>query len=93
MIKEYHDKETKRIANGVFSKRFPADLRKRTKMRLDRINAAVELSDLQIPPSHYFEQLKGDRLGQHSIRINKQWRICFIWKDGHAFRVEVTDYH
>jgi proteic killer suppression protein len=62
-------------------------------MRLQRIAAAVSLDDLRLPPSHRLEALKGKRDGQHSIRINDQWRICFVWQDGHAHQVEITDYH
>jgi len=62
-------------------------------MRLDRIDASVVIEDLRQPPSHHLEALKGDRAGQHSIRINDQWRICFIWKDGCAHNVEIIDYH
>ena len=62
-------------------------------MRLDRLNAATSLEDLRLPPSHRLEALSGDRKGQHSIRINDQWRICFVWQDGHAYDVEIVDYH
>lgn len=62
-------------------------------MRLDRIDAAASLEDLKTPPSHRLEALSGDRQGQHSIRINDQWRICFVWRDGNAYDVEIVDYH
>ena len=62
-------------------------------MRLDRLNAAVQLEDLKVPPSHHLESLSGDRKGQHSIRINKQWRVCFVWKNADAYHAEITDYH
>lgn len=62
-------------------------------MRLNAIDAAVSLEDLRLPPSNRLEALKGDRKGQHSIRINDQWRICFVWRDGHAEQVEIVDYH
>jgi len=62
-------------------------------MRLDRIDAATLLSDLQVPPSHHLEALKGDRAGQHSIRINDQWRVCFVWSNAGVMDVEVVDYH
>lgn len=84
---------TEKAAKGEYHKKFPADIRQRAKMLLDRIDAAVELSDLRVPPSHNLEALSGDRLGQYSIRINKQFRICFTWKGGNAFEVEITDYH
>jgi proteic killer suppression protein len=62
-------------------------------MRLNAIDSAVRLGDLRLPPSNRLEALKGDRKGQHSIRINDQWRICFVWRDGHAEQVEIVDYH
>ena len=62
-------------------------------MRLDRINAAVVLEDLRVPPSHHLERLKGERKGLYSIRINDQWRVCFRWKEGDAYDVEIVDYH
>jgi len=62
-------------------------------MRLDRIDVAADLNDLKVPPSHRLEALRGDRKGQYSIRINNQWRICFEWRDGNAFAVEIVDYH
>ncbi len=62
-------------------------------MRLDRIDAATRLDDLKVPPSHHLEALSGNRQGQHSIRVNDQWRICFVWRDGNAYDVELVDYH
>ena len=62
-------------------------------MKLNALNAATALQDLRLPPSNRLEALKGDRKGQHSIRINDQWRICFSWRDGHAEEVEIVDYH
>ena len=62
-------------------------------MRLNAIDAAVRLEDLRLPPSNRLEALKGDRKGEHSVRIIDQWRICFLWRDGHAERVEIVDYH
>jgi proteic killer suppression protein len=93
MIKSFRDKETERIANGNASKKLPGDVQRRAKMRLERLEAAQALDDLRVPPSHRLEALSGDRQGQHSIRVNDQWRICFVWRDGHAFEVEITDYH
>lgn len=62
-------------------------------MRLDRIDAAADLDDLRFPPSHHLDKLSGDRKGEHSIRINEQWRICFRWHEGNAYKVEIIDYH
>jgi proteic killer suppression protein len=62
-------------------------------MRLNALDAAVKLEDLRLPPSNQLESLKGERKGQHSIRINAQWRICFIWRNGYAEQVEIVDYH
>ncbi len=93
MIKSYRDKETKKVAQGRFSRRLPPEIQRRAKMRLDRIAAAEDLEDLRVPPSHCLEALSADRAGQHSIRINGQWRICFVWEGGNAYDVEIVDYH
>ncbi len=93
MIKSFADKETERIFKGKHSRRLPVEVHKRAKMRLDRIAAATDLNDLRVPPSHHLEKLSGDREGQYSIRVNQQWRICFTWQGGHAYDVEITDYH
>ena len=92
MIASFNDKETESLYRDGSSKRFGA-IAKVAFRKLDMINAAAELSDLQSPPGNRLEPLKGDRLGQHSIRINDQWRICFIWRDGAAHSVEIVDYH
>lgn len=93
MIKSYRDKDTERIATGRNSRRLPAAIQRRARMRLERIDAAVELEDLRVPPSHRLEMLKGKRAGRYSIRINDQWRVCFEWRDGNAYEVEIVDYH
>jgi len=93
MIKSFRCKETEKIFKGQRSRKFPADLIRRIQMRLDRIDAAIALEELRVPPSHYLEALSGNRAGQHSIRINKQWRICFVWSDDGVSNVEVIDYH
>lgn len=93
MIKSFRCKETEKIANRQFSRRFPPDIQRRAKMRLDRIDAAACLEDLRVPPSHCLEPLYGDRKDQYSIRINAQWRVCFEWRDGNAYDVEIVDYH
>jgi toxin HigB-1 len=76
-----------------YSGRLPRDIQKRALMKLQQVNAAADLKDLSIPSANQLEALKGDRKGEYSIRINKQWRICFIWREGHAFDVEIVDYH
>lgn len=93
MIKSFGDKETQKIAGGESSRRLPKEVQYRAKMRLDRVNAATSMDDLRFPPSHRLESLKGDRKGQWSIRVNDQRRICFTWKDGNAWNVEIVDYH
>ena len=93
MIKSLACGETEKVFNRRFSRRLPQDIQRRAKMRLDRIDAAVALDDLRRPPSHHLEALKGGRAGEHSIRINDQWRICFVWHDGAAYDVEIVDYH
>lgn len=93
MIQTYHDKDTHLVSLRRFSKRLPQDIQRKAKMKLSLIEAATTLEDLRIPPGNHLEALSGDRAGQHSIRINAQWRICFVWKDGAAWDVEITDYH
>lgn len=86
----------KRIADlrtGVRFKGFPPDMVARAQRRLAQLYAASQLSDLRVPPSNRLELLKGDRAGIWSIRNSSQWRVCFVWKDGDAFDVEIVDYH
>ncbi|MCY3952076.1 MAG: type II toxin-antitoxin system RelE/ParE family toxin [bacterium] len=71
----------------------PADIQRRARVRLQRVVAAAAVADLRVPPSHRLEALRGDRKGQYSIRINDQWRVCFVWTDQGAMEIEVTDYH
>lgn len=78
---------------GSFGKGFPSDLVKRTRAMLTALDAAVELEDLRFPPGNHLEALKGDRAGQHSVRINRQWRICFRWTPNGPEDVEIVDYH
>jgi toxin HigB-1 len=93
MIRSFKDKETAKIWNREYAKKLPNDIQERALMKLQQLNAAGDLKDLSIPASNQIEVLKGDRKGEYSIRINKQWRICFNWKDGHASAVEIADYH
>jgi proteic killer suppression protein len=78
---------------GRFGKGFPSDLVKRTRAMLSALDAAVVLGDLRFPPGNHLEDLKGDRAGQHSVRINDQWRICFTWTEQGPADVEIVDYH
>jgi proteic killer suppression protein len=93
MIQSYANKLTEQIAGGRWSKKLPTEIKQRTMMRLIQIDNAVVVEDLRLPPSNQLEKLSGDRKGQYSIRINKQWRICFEFINGNAFNVEITDYH
>ena len=92
MIKNVKDKQAELIWLGVVSKRLPQSIQNVARRKLRMLNSAADLNDLRIPPANCLEALKGDRKGQHSIRINQQWRICFVWNDG-AEDVEIVDYH
>jgi proteic killer suppression protein len=92
MIRSYRDAMTAAIASGKAPKGFPADLIKRAINKLTILEYATSLDDLRSPPGNRLEALKGDRKGQHSIRLNDQFRICFRWVDGNAEDVEITDY-
>ena len=93
MIKSFRDKNTEQVFAGETPKGFPAQIVKRSIVKLDQINVAMSINDLRIPAGNRLEALTGDRDGQHSIRINDQWRICFRWEEGDAHDVEITDYH
>lgn len=93
MIKSFADKETELIYNQQFSRRLPPAIQKVALRKLMMIDNAKCLQDLRVPPSNHMEALVGDRDGQHSIRINDQWRVCFTEKDGHYYNVEIVDYH
>ena len=93
MIKTFADKHTYKFYVTGKSKRLPADLLKRAFRRLEYVNLATGLDDLRVPPSNRLHDLKDDRKGYYSILINGQWRICFRFKDGDAYDVEITDYH
>jgi toxin HigB-1 len=93
MIKSFKCKETEKIFKRIISKKFPAEIFKRAFVKLHSIDVANDINDLRIPPSNNLEALKGNRKGQYSIRINDQWRICFIWNDNDAHDVEIVDYH
>jgi proteic killer suppression protein len=93
MIKSFKRKEAEKIYQGRYSKRMPKVIQRLAARKLEMLAAASKLQSLRIPPSNRLEKLKGDRAGQHSLRINDQWRICFIWKAGDAHEVEIVDYH
>lgn len=93
MIRSFYDPETQRIWNGERSRKLPPDIQNRALNKLKLLDAAETLDDFRNPPSNRLHALKDDRAGQHSISINDQWRICFVWRDGGAERVEITDYH
>ncbi len=92
MIVSFRDKRTREFAEGKHVKAFSGFVRQ-AEMKLDQLEAAESLTDLAVLPGNRFEALKGDRKGQHSIRINDQWCICFVWHDGGANNVEIVDYH
>lgn len=93
MIKSFACKETERIWNGQRSRKFPSNMQERAWRKLRMLAVALTPDDLKNPPGNRLEALKGDRKGQMSIRINDQWRICFVWDDGEAWDVEIVDYH
>ncbi len=93
MIASFRDKETERLWQSGKSRRFPADLARRAFKKLAILNAAVALDNLKVPPGNQLEALRGDRTGQHNIRVNDRYRVCFVWRDRNAFEVEIVDYH
>ena len=93
MIKNFRSRETEKIWNGVCSKHLPQDIQQIARRKLRMLNNARSLHDLRVPPANRLEALRGSRSGQHSIRVNDQWRICFVWMDGDAENVEIVDYH
>lgn len=93
MLKSFKDRETEKIWQGTMSRRLPHDIQQTARRKLRVLSNVRSLDDLRAPPSNRLEALKGDRKGQHSIRINDQWRICFVWKAGDAHDVEIVDYH
>ena len=93
MIRSFRDKEAKRIYQRERSPSVPPNLQRVALRKLRMLDAAQNLGDLRIPPGNQLEPLKGDRKGQHSIHINDQYRVCSEWRDGHAYEVEIVDYH
>jgi len=93
MIRSFKDKEAEKIFKRQRSSRLPEKMQRVALRKLRMLNRAENLNDLRVPPANRLEKLKGDRLGQHSIRINDQWRICFKWHDNDAFQAEIVDDH
>jgi len=93
MIKSFKSKEAQKIFNREISKKLPFDIQKVAYRKLLMLEAALTIEDLKIPPANRLERLSGNREGQYSIRINKQYRICFKWQNGYAYEVEIVDYH
>lgn len=93
MIESFKSKETTKIWDRRFSKKFPPNIQGRARRKLIAIDISKSLNDLKVPPSNHLEALTDDHKGQYSIRVNDQWRICFVWKNGNAFNVEIVDYH
>ena len=93
MIKSFKCRETEKVFRREHSRKLPPDIQRQGQKKLYLLDAAVSLDDLRIPPGNRLESLAGDRKGQHSIRLNEQWRICFQWKDNDAHNVEIADYH
>ncbi len=93
MIKSFRTRETKKIFERQQSHKLPTKVQKIALRKLWMIDAATSIRDLVVPPANRLERLKGKRKGQYSIRVNKQWRTCFYWSNGHAYQVEIVDYH
>ena len=93
MIKSFRDAETEKVFNRRFSRRLPNDIQAAALRKLRMLANAHDVSDLRSPPGNRLERLAGDRSGQYSIRINDQWRVCFVWEGGDAHEVEICDYH
>jgi proteic killer suppression protein len=93
VIKSFGDKRTAAIFAGYAVRDLPLQIQGRVRAKLLAIDAAKQLNDLRVPPGNRLEGLHGDRQGQHSIRINDQWRVCFVWRNGEAWDVEIVDYH
>jgi len=93
MIRSFADRESGLVWQGLRSRKLPPDIQASALRKLRMLNAARRLEDLLVPPGNRLEALAGDRAGQHSIRINQKWRICFIWNNGSVDNVEIVDYH
>lgn len=93
MIRSFGSKDTERIWHEQYVRRVDRTVQRATLRKLELIHAAMDVEDLRVPPGNRLERLVGDRRGQHSIRVNAQWRLCFVWREGGADNVELVDYH
>lgn len=93
MIRSFKGKEAEKVFKRELSRKLPNDLQRMALRKLRMLNRSTNINDLRVPPANRLEKLKGDRAGQYSIRINDQWRLCFIWRSDDAFDVEIVDYH
>lgn len=93
MIRSFRSKEAEKLWSRQRSSKLPSNIQSKSRDKLAQIDAAIQIEDLHFPPGNRLEALSGDRFGQHSIRINQQWRICFRWEAGNAYDVEIVDYH
>lgn len=93
MIRSFKDEKTQAVFDGRCPKGFPSNLVRTSRRKLEAINAAVRLDDLKVPPGNRLHALSGDRIGQHAISVNDQYRVCFVWAGQDAFDVEIVDYH
>jgi proteic killer suppression protein len=93
VIKSFRDRDTERVFNRAGTRRWSVPVQRAALKKLLILDAAEELADLRVPPGNRLEKLRGDRAGRHSIRINNQWRLCFRWRAGAAYDVEIVDYH
>ena len=93
MIQDFRDRETEKVFRREGTRRLPRDIQRMAQRKLAILDAAESLQDLRVPPGNRLEKLSGERNGQHSIRINDQWRVCFRWRELNAYDVEIADYH
>jgi len=93
MIRSFRCRETEKLFGRVFSRKLPYDVQRVARRKLEILDAAETVEDLRIPPANRLEKLHGKRAGQHLIRINDQWRPCFVWRENNAYDVEIVDYH
>ncbi len=93
MIRSFKDRDTEKVFARESVRRLPPGILRAAHRKLRQIHVSASLTDLKVPPGNHLEALSGDRQGEHSIRINDQWRICFQWRDGDAYQVEIVDYH